>query len=430
MTVAKIFIALMFSTQALAAANNCVVVIIGGIMHRDPSSPAWSQAQDLASKVQHAAIAQARRTGCRVEDLSELKPDQFLARLRSLAPAGQRPNIHLSFTDHGVPASSPAEDTFLPTGESQAGMEGVALREIFSTLSRSLPANSRVTFQSSTCWPAFSEAALAERFDERMDFCGSSSTQIEGMSRNVTMGTEAGFRRVNGQAQAAYPIVGLLEAANRRAQGRAAPSVYASHVESRQGDIANILRNPGFTTSLVLARKVVAARTGVTMIPFNDPYGESYDATKLPEMMKGLNQLGIRPQPSAATLALRIAASMACMTCVKNQGLAGFSSFLVDVGNLTDFMVTPEPAWITRLPAPYKAFAQESFNYFKSNGSLLREFFNQRNIGSLPAKFLPLAAHLRTLQEASVVSRFLAVASPGEKARFNRIAGCENRPLL
>lgn len=434
----KLVLALTMATFLSTAlyAEDCVFVIMGGKKEWISLLPLGPT--DISIDVDLAVKKEAMKSGCRILSMSNDSGADFLEKLKDLKKYKKGTKFHLAFTDHGAPADRSINDSILFTGSG----EQVSFKQFINSLKDNIPKDSHVTFQTNNCYANISEAILANQLDQHFDMCGGSSTVAEQMSwnrREVTTYT-------NGKVVGPYGAVGLRYVNEYKKKYGSNPSMSDFHHHAKKGDLGNLSRQPGLTTSLVFAN---SALTKLKQSPLLKIDVNEY---LLNINWKNDEALDNFLSHSTSELALVTENYMIGSCRVYPQG--PFENFLKAIAPLHSELINTSYA---TLPHPYAAQNKEAIAWMKTNqkkmASLLsmiaieRAQFVKKNKHYPREKYAEIEAqwvelknkhsfqlrdyefNLRVLQEGLVIQKFLSNASDGEKTRFQKLVDCENRPV-
>jgi|GEM_PF-891860 len=429
----------LLSTSTFAA--NCVVVILGGAKEYMTLLPGIPT--DISIDVELAVKNQAMRTGCMIVSTANDSEEEFykaLSRLKS--PPLNRPgtNYHIAFTDHGAPPGSKINDSAILTGKGQSTTNARFMKE----LKNLIPKGSHVTYETNTCWGgSFAEAVFANNMDQYFSMCGGSSTAPHVMSWNLhSLSTD------DGKTTGPYGAVGLSYAnAVKRSTSRF-PGIGDFHYQAKKGDVGNLSRQPGLTTSVAFAHyKLLQAKMKSPL-----------DVVDLSDTIMNFNW-----KPGLA-LELFVNGNASAQAGIVDSGLVGACNTTAK-NPLTDFMAKFGPVYrnllnqqTDALPAPVgartkvsrdfllrnqrkfsamiAAVARERAQFVKKNQNYPREKYAdvekqwQSLVRSQNSRMSEFMFHLRQLQEGKTVQAFLGKANAVEKKRFLNLLECEKQPML
>lgn len=435
------FFLLTVSTTPLFA-GDCVVVVLGGAKEWVTLLPGIGT--DISIDVDAAVRREVVRTGCRMIAMANDNEKDFyenLSRLKS--PPYNKPGTkyHIAFTDHGAPPGGKINDSVILTGKGESTKNARFMKE----LKNFIPKGSHVTYQTNTCWGgSFAEAVFANNMDEHFSMCGGSSTAPHVMSWNLHSLT----RTDEGKLIGPYGAVGLNYANEVRRTTSRYPGISDFHYQAKKGDIGNLSRQPGLTSSVAFAHyKLLHAKvkspmetTDITetLMSFNWKPGAAMDEY-------------LRKSLSDQTEVAQTALVGACNSTAKNP----FTDFLKKFGPLYQSLVNQE---LDTLPAPIgqrtksardylvrnqrkfanllATVARERAQFVKKNALYPREKYGdieaewQKLIREQNKKMSEYMFHFRNLQEGKTVQSFLARANDAEKKRFQNLLECEKKPMF
>lgn len=425
-----------------ASAGDCVVVILGGAKEWVTLLPGIGT--DISIDVDKAVRMETLRTGCRMIPLANDNEKDFyegLSRLKK--PPYNKPGTkyHIAFTDHGAPPSGKINDSLIITGKGEYTKNSRFMNELKTII----PKGSQVTYQTNTCWGgSFADAVFANNMDEHFSMCGGSSTAPHVMSWNLHSLT----RTDEGKLIGPYGALGLHYANEVKRTTSHFPGISDFHHQAKKGDVGNLSRQPGLTSSVAFAHyKLLQAKmkspidtTDVTdtLMNFNWKPGTAVeDYLRQP----------VFQQSQVAQTAL----VGACTSNVKNP----FTDFLKKFGPIYQTLVNqefdslPDPVgqrtkaardYLIRNQRKFATLlatvARERAQFVKDNALHPREKYTEveekwnKLKRQQNAKMSDFLFHFRNLQEGKTVQAFLARASAPEKKRFLNLLECEKKPIF
>lgn len=467
----KIFflvIFLIFSVQADA----CVLVIVSG-------SQAWGSLvsapiirasnqylgtnlhpmdEDISVNLFKTYKKMASQSRCRVEVIPDTNKGNFKGRIAEIAKRAQSRNesIQFSFTDHGSP--SDAKKNALSTTSDivvGSGPEGrISNLEFAELLKGKFKKNQRITFASNTCWSQFSELAIQANLDNQFDICGTGSTHIDNMSYNHREMFELKGKRVG-----PYLGVGIEKHNERFKNGKGKSSVFEFHNDARYGDAGNILKKPGYLTSMAYAKKILDDKKIPVEIDKNPLTAVFKDKQISHRSLESMLNVNLEQETDRITKALGMYRSGLNTTCFEKSSNP-VDLFINNFGKIYLELIKNDT---TNLPAPYDKRTRDSIAWIINNSKnvshkflvMLKtkaQFLKEKgdylkNPKDDPVKyqqtekewndlenrfnsdFHDLAFHMRNLQEAHTINSFLINANAAEKERFNKFIKCESSPM-
>lgn len=431
-----IFIALF--TQNIWAKENCVFFIMGGA--KDWMTILPKLVTDISISVDAGVREQAEKSGCDVITTSNDSPEDFKRHLTKLKKYKTGTKFHFALTDHGAPPDMRhINGSWLTTGMGQF----ISYHDFFSTLKATIPSQSHVTFHVNTCYPGMSDAILANKLEDHFSICASSSTMPDQMSMNL----HEMEKFSNGYVRGPYGVLGLDFANSYKKRYGKAPSLLSFHLNGRKGDIGNLKRQPGMTTSMTFAMRVLQKNKmslplghgdleqRVNIINWKDRDAlEKFLRTTNDEIAKNI-QIHLDP------------------TC-QEKAVDPFGKFLSGLTPVYLALVEEN----NQLPPPYNEYNAASKKWLKEHkkemSALLAkvakekaEFINKnklyprekyveielawQNLSNRHSESLrEYDYHLRQLQEGKLLNQFFASATPAERERFNAYHSCEQKPMF
>lgn len=431
----------LFLLSSTAFGANCVFVILGGAkeyMSLLPGIPT-----DISIDVEAAVKTQALRTGCMIVSTANDSEEEFykaLSRLKSSPLNRPGTNYHIAFTDHGAPPGSRINDSVILTGKGHSTTNARFMKE----LKNLIPKGSHVTYETNTCWGgSFAEAVFANNMDQYFSMCGGSSTAPHVMSWNLHS-----LSKDDGKTTGPYGAVGLSYANDFKRMTSRFPGISDFHYQAKKGDIGNLSKQPGLTTSIAFAHyKLLQAKIKSPL-----------DVVDLSDTLMSINW-----KPGLSLEAF-VHGNSAIQAGLVESGLVG--SCNTNTKNpLTDFMAKFGPLYRTllnqqtdTLPAPiggrtkaardfllrnqrkFSALiatsARERAEFVKKNQNYPREKYAdveskwQSLVRSQNARMSEYLFHFRQLQEGKTVQAFLSRANAEDKKRFMNLLECEKQPML
>lgn len=432
----------LFMSPDLFAASNCVFVIMGGSKNWVTLLPL--EPTDISIDVDAAVKSEAKKTGCQIISMANDNEADFLNHFKKLKSItkNNKPGTtyHLAFTDHGAPYDGKGVETPLITGVGEHTSYG----KFFQALKENIPAGSHVTYQTNNCWPHIAELITTSQLDSHFDMCGGSSGIAEQMSWNLHDLDEDD----NGKIIGPYGAVGLHFAnAWKKKYGRA-PSIADFHHHSKSGDLGNLVRQPGLTTSLSFANSTLRSKKQKSPLV----------ATDIVDLMSDINWKNDKALDqflgNSTEEILKATESRMTGTCLINQKNP-FDDFMKRISPLYSSLMNSQ---YDLLPAPYGAQNKEAKNWMQKNQKNLARILS--GIAIEKAQFIKMnknypkekytnieeswnllkkkhakslreyVFHLRILQEGKVVQNFMKDASVSEKSRFQKLIQCESKPMF
>jgi len=435
-----LFITFFFSTSLIA--GDCVVVVFGGAKEWLTMLPGIPT--DISIDVDSAVRSEASKTGCRILTMANDTEKDFYENLKKLkSPPYNKAgtNYHLAFTDHGAPPGNKINESVILTGKGQHTTYGKFLTE----LKNILPKGSQVTFQTNTCWPNFSDALIANKMEDTFSICGSSSTSNAQMSWNL----HELEKNNKGETIGPYGAVGLNYVNRVKELTNKFPGISDFHYQAKKGDLGNLRRQPGTTTSLAFA--VVKLKEAKAKIPLEQKdisdYFSQINWKNNQEMIKYING-------NPATQTQDVDAILTGGTC-RNVDKNPFTNFLQNFSVIYQSLINKN---LENLPNPYGLRTKKARDFLLRNQKNLskllatiardRAEFIKKNTLHPREKYAEVEAQwqamsklhnqklsdyffqFRILQEGKTVQEFLSRTNDIDKKRFEKFVKCEKRPML
>lgn len=431
---------LLLSTSAFA--GDCVVVVLGGAKEWVTLLPGIGT--DISIDVDKAVRMEVVRTGCRMIPLANDNEKDFYENLSRLKkPPYNKPGTkyHIAFTDHGAPPGGKINDSLIITGKGEYTKNARFMNELKTII----PKGAQVTYQTNTCWGgSFAEAVFANNMDEHFSMCGGSSTAPHVMSWNL----HSLSRTDEGKLIGPYGAVGLNYANEVKRTTSRFPGIFDFHNQAKKGDMGNLSRQPGLTSSVAFAHyKLLQAKIKSPM-----------DTSDVTDTLMNFNwkpgnavEDYLRKSVLDQSMMAQTALVGACASTAKNP----YTDFLKKFGPLYQTLVHQN---LDELPAPIGArtkaakdylvrnqrrfatllatVARERAQFVKDNALHPREKYTEveekwkKLLREQNNKMSEFMFHFRNLQEGKTVQTFLNRASAAEKKRFLNILECEKKPIF
>lgn len=432
--------ALLFNSTILLAksSGNCVFVIMGG--SKDWKSLLPGIPTDISIDVDAAVKKEAAKSGCQIISMANDNEANFLKNLKSLSKVSPGTTFHLAFTDHGAPADQNVNKSVVVTGKQQY----TTYQKLLNALKENIPKGSHVTFQTNMCWPHVSEAIIANNLESHFEMCGGSSTSSKQMSWN----RHDLSINMNGEVAGPYGAVGLNFANEFKEKNGRAPSMTDFHYHAKKGDLGNLSRQPGLTTSLSFANNTLLLKKQISPLVGSD----------MNELLLEINW--------------KNDAALDNFLNSSNKKIVEFTETHIN-GTCLNFAKTPYDSFIKKiapvyynlinsnfdtLPAPYgvqsklakdwllknqknltkiiSSIAIEKAEFVKKNQHFPKEKYPEVEAqwnklqDKYSTKLRDYEFNLRVLQEGKVVQDFMNNSTAEEKTRFQKFVDCESKPIF
>lgn len=426
----------------IALAGPCVVVIFGGA--KEWITLAHGLTTDISIDVNSAVKAQAAKTGCRILAMANDSEKEFyqnLEKLKSPLYSAKGTTYHFAFTDHGAPPGTKINDSVLITGQ----QEYTTYAKFMGELKRLIPKGSHITIQTNTCWGGNMASALfANNMDNEFSICSSSSTAPQVMSWNL----HDLEKNDDGQTIGPYGAVGLSYANDFKKTNGRFPGLDDFHHHAKRGDLGNLAKLPGHTTSVSFAEESLAKLKIKSPLGLMELYGAISDFNWTPG--KALDQFLARPigLQNGETESILNGVCLKCNTNPFSDMIKRFSPLYKELMN--------QP--LTNLPSPFAERTNQARNFLLSHQKQLaalltdmareraefvkkNEHYPKEKYASIEESWKEMVKkqehklsdylfNLRLLQEGKTVQLFFNTAGPNEKKRFQKYLDCELAPLL
>lgn len=436
MKLTLLFISLFILNSHRARAADCVFVIMGGKKEWVSLLPGLST--DISIDVDAAVKKEAARSGCKIITTANDTEKDFLEKFKELKKSRAGTTFHLAFTDHGAPPGPKINDSVLITGSGEYTTYG----KFLAALKENIPKGSHVTFQTNNCWPNMSEALIANNTESHFQMCGGSSTSSEQMSWNL----HRVYADDDGSLVGPYGALGLRFVNDYKKKYGKNPSLQEFHYHAKKGDLGNIKRQPGLTTSISFAQSVAKKKSKNPIL--------KTDVDDLLLAINWKNDTALENFLHTPRKSLEQLTENAMTGNCKTYSKDPFGQFLKVIAPLHDNLVDTN---FLNLPAPLASQSIAAQKWMKQNQKKLAvlltkiaiekaEFINKnkhhpkekyKNIEELwnelkekhTRSLRDYEFNLRILQEGKVTQNFLNVATPEEKNRFQNFLNCENKPI-
>ena len=427
------------ASQAMTRTNHppCLIVVIGGGTNVTPERP------DIADTVYRQALAAAQKTSCKVRGSVNQNSRQFLAFIRSLGQDDFAPKtaVHIAFAGHGAQSTGDVLNGHVVSGYGRANW--TTNRQFAAALRDAFPPKTRVTYSTNSCFPRWHELMLRTRLDEHYLMCGTSSTSPDTYSWNFWNVSE-----LNGLLRGSYTVMGLNRVNNDLDNDRTPTTLSMFHHHARIND-ANTMRSPGVTSSVFYAQERLSSRQIPSplrrkilrgMLELYDGHPKASWAT-----YATLDATTARDEIEGLVRTVLLQGRPFSFTPRSQRGPFGDTMVALAEDLLELAVVSPR-----QLGMPASDTARAARAYF-ADAAKLRTFASA--IATLPREaalhvpetrkedwvkrreqlfrplFVPLF-HLRGLQEALTVQRFIEVKTDDESVRYLNLQMCENLPFL
>ena len=427
-----------FSSMSFAK-DDCVFFVMGGA--KDWMTLLPKIVTDISISVDAGVKEQARRTGCDIISTSNDTPEDFKKHLAKLKKYKPGTKFHFALTDHGAPPDMRnINGSWLTTGMGQF----ISYHDFFTNLKNTIPKGSHLTFHVNTCYPGMNDALLANKMEDHFDVCSSSSTMPELMSMNL----HELEKLPNGNVRGPYGVLGLDYANEFKKKNGRAPSLTDFHLNGRKGDLGNLKRAPGMTTSMTFAYRVLQKKK--MPIPLAHSDLEQRIAIINWKDKDALEKfLSTSKEEIAQTIQMQLAPQ--CQTKLADP----FGKFLNGLAPVYQALMQESSEL---LPSPYKEYTEASRSWLRAHQKDLHsmlalvakekaEFIEKKKLyprekypeveeewqtmslrhSEMMSKF---DYHLRQMQEGKMLREFFVSATPAERERFNTYHKCEQRPMF
>lgn len=430
------FITILTSAEVNASDSNCVFLIMGGKKEWVSLLPGLST--DISIDVDAAVKKEAARSGCKIITTANDSEEVFLAKIKELKKSPKGATFHLAFTDHGAPAGPKLNDSLLVTGPG----EYITYGKFFAALKENIPKGSHVSFQTNNCWPHLSEALIENNTEGQFEMCGGSSTIPEQMSWNL----HRIYTEDDGTLAGPYGALGLRFANEYKKKNGKNPSLQEFHYHAKKGDLGNLKRQPGLTTSVSFAQSVVQKKSKNSLLK-----------TDIDDLLLAINW------KNDAALEKFLKVDKKSLENLTEKSIDGtctvyskdpFGQFLKIIAPLQANLVNTN---FLNLPAPISSQSIAAQKWMKNNSKFLAKLLS--GIAMEKAQFIKkhklhpkekyekieklweeltekhsmslrdYEFNLRILQEGKLVQNFMNVASNDEKKRFSNFLTCETKPI-
>lgn len=439
----KIFSAIagFFLLSSAAFGGNCVVVILGGAKEYMTLLPGIPT--DISIDVENAVKNQAMRTGCMILSTANDSEEEFyktLSRLKNPPFNKAGTNYHIAFTDHGAPPGAKINESIILTGKGHSTTNGRFMKE----LKNFIPKGSHVTYETNSCWGgSFADAVFANNMDQYFSMCGGSSTAPHVMSWNLHS-----LSKTDGKTTGPYGAVGFSYANDVKRATSRFPGIGDFHYQAKKGDVGNLTRQPGLTTS------VAFAHYNLLKSKIKSPL----DVVDISDTLMSINwkpgltlETFINGNVETQTHQVQAGLFGACTTKAKNPLTDFMAKFGPLYRNLLNQQTDSLPAPIggrTKLSRDFllrnqrmfssliTTVARERAEFIKKNQNYPREKYANIEedwkalMRSQNSRMSEYMFHFRQLQEGKTVQAFLGRANAEEKKRFLNLLECEKRPML
>jgi len=434
-----IFLIVSFHFKDAVASSNCVFVVFGGAKDWGTILPGIPT--DVSIDIDHIIKKEANKTGCEVLAMANDTEEDFLEKLKKLKKNKPGMNYHLAFTDHGINYNGKGLDSLLVTGKGQS----TTYKKFFEALKENIPKGSHITYETHYCWSRMGEMIIESQLDSHFEICGGSSSSPEVLSWH----SPSMSKNERGQLGGPYGGVGLNFANQHLKKKRVAPSFTEFHFEAKKGDVANLIRNPGLTTSLTYVKNVLQSKN--IKVPLvsgeigevlsevywkDDQAVDNFLKSSSVETINNLSQYfeGQCPLPTTKT--------------PFNDFIRRITPIYTDLMEI-NFSSLPEPyktqsidakSWLEasrkNLITLLTKFATEKAQFIVTNRSFPREKFKKTEDEWKELKQKQMEAlreyafNLRIVQEGKMLQKFMMNSTPEEQARFKKLLECEQKPMF
>lgn len=441
----------MLNTGLAAAQKKCVIIAIGGAKEWGTLLPGFDT--DVSINVHNDALKFAGLSGCAIESVQNQTPEEFREFIKKMGKkyGDGNTNVHLTFTDHGAPSGKNDLEGTIYTGKA-GHYKNSAFMDL---LKESFQAGTRLTFSNNSCWPSVSGAVIESNLDKHFDICGTASTDRLNMSYNSAY-TEI----IDNNYYGPFLGVAFRSDLDKKLKEKKHSSVYEFQTNGRKGDEGNLLRFPGYSTSMVYADKVLMDKkinSPLRINPLSFLTNEKYDIAHFKYLLESTNfddeVLRIKKSFDNAQAGM-------VQDCIYQKG-NHYNSFLKDFSKI---LASIHNTQSHDLPSPYKETTLASQQWLSKNYNQLknlmieeakfRNMFIMKNRAKIKnmnrdpelyakvlaswnaqkstfnRKFFDFAFHIRNIQEAETMNIFYKNANEEQKKRMKNFLECEQKPIL